>query len=77
MSLKVDSAKKSKFDNLNSLPLKWHLYSNQDEKSTVKVLYSILSKALDDNIAEEGISCLLSVVECENKTSWKGYRIQC
>ena len=51
----MDSAKKSKFDNLNSLPLKWHLYSNIGEKSTVKVLHSILSKALDDNVAEEGI----------------------
>ena len=34
----------------------YHLtQGNIGEKSTVKVLHSILSKALDDNVAEEGI----------------------
>ena len=62
---------------LNAIPLKWHLYSTLDDEFSILIIYTILQKALEENVVEENGQCLLSLVECENKTKWKGYRIQC
>ena len=77
LSLKVDSEKNSMISTLNSLPLKWHLYSTLDEKFSILLVYTILQKAIEENVVTDSSQCTLSLIECENKTKWKGYRIQC
>ena len=64
LSLKVDSEKKSTISTLNSLPLKWHLYSTLDEKFSILLVYTILQKAIEDKVVTDSSQCTLSLIEC-------------